>query len=93
MTDKINGMWDKFKNPVLWMTLIGSVFWVSIRLNNVDVIDDRLDKKIAIQNEMHTDQDNMKAAFKDEINSIKTGFVDEIHRLELRIKELECEIK
>jgi len=82
MTERVNGILDKFKNPAIWIALIGSIFWISIRLNNVDIIESRLNKKIQLQNEMHDDQDDMKSEFK-----------DEIHRLEIQIKDLEAEIK
>ena len=42
---------DKFKNPALWLTILGMLVYVVIRLDKVDVIEKRLDKKIEIQNE------------------------------------------
>lgn len=48
-----NGWIDKFKNPAIWFAALSALFWISIRLNNVDVLEERLDKKIKIINEQH----------------------------------------
>lgn len=58
MKDKQNIL-DKFKNPTLWIALIAVMFtaggffsYLSVQLNNIDVIDQRLDKKIKVINEL-----------------------------------------
>ena len=58
--DKTNTLIDKFKNPVLWLTLIGAFFWISIRLNSIEVIEQRLDKKITLLNETIEDANQME---------------------------------
>lgn len=64
--EKANEIFEKFKNPALWLTILASLFWVSIRLNNVDVLESRLNKKIEVQNEMHKEIDEIKLMIKDE---------------------------
>ena len=78
MVEKANSIIDRFKSPALWITLLASLFWISVRLNNVDVIGDRLDKKIAVQNE-----------HQEEIHELKL----EIVRLEGDIKVLKKEME
>ena len=52
MPNQIISTLDRFKNPALWITILGIFFYLSIRVNNIDVIEKRLGKKIEIQN-MH----------------------------------------
>jgi len=79
MPNQIISTLDRFKNPALWITILGIFFYLSIRVNNIDVIEKRLEKKIEIQNEMIEDYYQFKLEGKEhEIN-----FLKELHRIEL----------
>ena len=76
--EKVNSFLEKFKNPALWITMVAAIFWISIRLNNVDVIETRLDKKIKVLNEMH-----------DSFDTLKLEMIEKIHDVEIKIKDEE----
>ena len=79
---------DRFKNPALWLTILGVFVWITIRINSVDVntkdikiLEDRVQKKIEMLNDLNSDFYQYKLEMKDhEIQMIK-----EMHRLELKL--------
>ena len=84
-----NAPTDRFKKLTVIVSTIGFIimflgiwYTISVTYSNVGNIDQRLDKKIVIQNEIHED-----------IDRIEIEFIKEINRLELRIKTLETEIE
>jgi hypothetical protein len=81
MPNQIISTLDRFKNPALWITILGIFFYLSIRVNNIDVIEKRLGKKIEIQNEILEIQ-----------NMHEIEFLKKIHVLELKSKNTEIEL-
>lgn len=82
-TEKMNGLIDKFRNPTLWITMIIFLSFVSVKLNNIDVISERQDKKITIQNELIQEINDLKMEIKD----LELRLMKEIHHTELKITE------
>ena len=74
---------DRFKSPALWITILIGFVYVVIRLDKVDILEARLDKKIEIQNE-HENQ-----LIQHEIHFLQYQLKaqDELHELELEILE------
>jgi hypothetical protein len=97
--DKVNGILDRFKQPALWITVLCGIYFVSVRLNDVDVIKARQEKKIKIQNDiiekMHNHEIHMyehmlqqkdeQISWKDE----KAKLIEKIHQNELKITKIE----
>jgi hypothetical protein len=60
---------------------------IAVKLNNVDVIDARLDKKIQILNQLHGDIDNLEIRVKDGDHALELKIKDEtIARKDLEIE-------
>ena len=97
--DKVNGILDRFKQPALWITILCGIYFVSVRLNDVDVIKSRQEKKITIQNkiieDMHAHEIHMYEHMlqqKDEQlgwREEKAELVEKIHQNELKITKIE----
>ena len=74
---------EKLKNPAFIIMLLGIWYGFSVTYNNVGVIGNRLDKKIAVQNEMHTEIDEFKMEMTERMHQIELSVKDEkIERLE-----------
>jgi hypothetical protein len=66
MTTRTDNTWiDKLKSPALWLTLLGSISYIAVQLNNISVLEDRLQKKISIQNEMKKDIHSLELKVKE----------------------------
>ena len=93
---EIKSIWEHFKNPMLWIVLIGFIVAINSDMrdlqhltNKVDVIESRQNKKITIQNE-HGDH------LKDlEIRMLEKEieFLKKSHENELRILKLEVQVE
>lgn len=60
---------------------------IAVKMNNVDVIDERLNKKIQILNQIHDDIDNLKIQVKDRDHALELKIKDEtIARKDLEIE-------
>ena len=60
---------------------------IAVKMNNVDVIGERLDKKIQILNQMHNDIDDLKINVKDGDHALELKIKDEtIARKDLEIE-------
>ena len=57
--------WDKFKSPALWLAVAGVLVYCIIRLDKVDVLERRLEKKIEIIEQLEDDIDELKHTLKD----------------------------
>jgi len=48
---------ERFKNPILWIAVVSIIGTIAVTLNNVDVLSNRLEKKIKIINELQHEND------------------------------------
>lgn len=72
MSEKPNVWIEKFKNPALYMAIIGAFWWMMVQINQIPAnteyiktIEQRLDKKISIQAKMQDEIDELRHLVKD----------------------------
>ncbi|MCK5605294.1 hypothetical protein KAR91_25605 [Candidatus Pacearchaeota archaeon] len=82
MTNSQISFLERLRNPAFIVMLLGVWYTLSVTYNNVGIIDQRQNKWIQRQNDMHIEFDEFK------IETLK-----EINRLELKITKLETEIE
>lgn len=82
MTNQQISFLERLRNPAFIVMLLGVWYTISVTYNNVGVIDQRQNKWIQRQNEMHI-----------EFDEYKIEMIKEINRLELKITKLETEIE
>lgn len=88
MTEKVNQWVDKLKNPALILALFGTFYWVSIRLDKVDVIEQRLEKKITIIVELEGRMTDMEIEYLEERKNLEI----EVEKLKVEISHLKEEL-
>jgi hypothetical protein len=79
MTDKPNTWVERLKNPALWLTVLGVMFYVTIRLDKVDVLEQRLDKYIERHNKLNEENEQLRHVIKDmELEFYKLHYEQEL---------------
>ena len=87
MNDKPNSPILRFATPSVMIALATAIIWLIVEVKKIPTIDQRLEKKIAVQNQMHTEFDEFKIETIKEQYEIKLSIKDEkIERLEAEVE-------
>ena len=87
MNDKLSSPISRFITPSVILALVTAIIWLIVEVKKIPTIDQRLDKKIAIQNQMHTENDKFK------IETIKENYELKLSIKDEKIERLEAEVE
>ena len=87
MEKQPNSILSRFATPSMFVAMASAIIWLVVEVKKVPVIEDRVNKWIDRQTEIHMEFDDFKIETIKSINEVKLSVKDE------EIKRLEAEVE